>query len=117
MGEFLEDRVFTLEVQDHPHVVILRCTGRIMRGAGADALRQAVMGQGQHRLVIELSGVESMDAGGLGLLVELHNWAQARHQSMQLVNPTGRVRQLLEMTRLHAVLQISPTPQNCDEAA
>ncbi len=88
-----------------------------MRGAGADVLRQAVMGQGKRRLVIELSGVESIDAGGLGVLVELHNWAQDRNQSVQLVNPTRRVRELLEMTRLHSVLQVSPTTQNCDEAA
>ena len=41
-----------------------------------------------------------LDAGGLGMLVFLHNWAFANCIQLKLVNASERVRQMFELTRL-----------------
>jgi len=48
-----------------------------------------------------------LDAGGLGMLVFLHNWAFANCIQLKLVNASKRVRQMFELTRLTPVLHIS----------
>jgi len=48
-----------------------------------------------------------LDAGGLGMLVFLQNWAFANCIQLKLVNPSKRVRQMFELTRLTPVLHIS----------
>jgi anti-anti-sigma factor len=57
--------------------------------------------------VLDLSEVEMVDAGGLGVLVSLCNWACAKDIQLKLVNPSRLVRKTLELTRLTSVLHIS----------
>jgi len=57
--------------------------------------------------VLDLSKVEIIDAGGLGMLVSLHNWACVNGIQLKLVQPSKPVRQMLELTRLTSVLDIS----------
>jgi anti-sigma B factor antagonist len=109
--------VLTLEVQNHPHVTVLRCSGRIVRGDGADALLRAVMSQDKRHLQIDLSRVDTIDAGGLGVLAALGKWAQDGNRSIQLMNPSKRVREALETTKLSSVLQVCPAIQDCDDTA
>ena len=109
--------MLTVEVQHDPHVTVLRCSGRIVRGDGADALLRAVMSQDKRHLQIDLSGVEIIDAGGLGVLVALERWAKDGNRTIQLMNPSKRVREALETTKLILVLQICSTIQDCDDAA
>jgi ABC-type transporter Mla MlaB component len=70
--------VLTLEVQNHPHVTVLRCSGRIVHGDGADTLLRAVMSQVKRHLQIDLSGVETIDAGGLGVLAAFRRFGYRR---------------------------------------
>ncbi len=113
----MEGRVLTLEVQNHPHVTVLRCSGRIVHGDGADTLLRALMSQDSRHLRIDLSGVKAIDAGGLGVLVALGKWAKDGNRTIQLTNPSKRVREALETTKLISVLQICPAIRDCDDAA
>jgi anti-anti-sigma factor len=58
-------------------------------------------------VVLDLSEVEILDAGGLGMLVSLHNWACVNGIQLKLVNPSKPLRQILELTRLTSVFHIS----------
>ena len=98
-------------------VTVLRCYGRLVRGDGADALRRVVMSQDGNHFAIDLSGVEAIDAAGVGVLAELENWAVARGGAIQLLNPTARVREVLKTTGLNAVLDICPNPSAACKAA
>jgi anti-anti-sigma factor len=111
--------VLTLEVQKHPHVTVLRCAGRIVHGDGADDLLRAVKAQDQRDLQIDLSKVATIDAGGLGVLVELERWARDTNRTLQLINPTKRVLEALETTGLSSVLQVctGTTQPSRDDAA
>ena len=87
-------------------VKVVHCEGRLVRGDEASALREAVTSRGrQHLVLLDLAGVNSMDAGGLGTLVALHTWACKHGIELKLVNVKDRVQKLLHMTGLDAVLQ------------
>lgn len=88
-------------------VVVVKCKGRIVRGQEA-ALRDAVLTQESARVVVlDLSDVESVDAGGLNLLVYLHHWSESKRTHLKLVNPRPFVHEMLTRTHLNCVFDIS----------
>lgn len=101
-----EASVLVTQFRNSQQVTVLRCYGRLVHGDGADALRQAAMAQDEDHIVLDLSRVEVIDAAGLGVLVELANWARNRGGAIQLLNPSPRVREVLETTGLNSVLEI-----------
>jgi anti-anti-sigma factor len=56
---------------------------------------------------LDLSEVESLDAGGLTALLSLHHWTRSHAIQLKLVNPSNFVREVLERTRLDRVFNIS----------
>jgi anti-anti-sigma factor len=58
-------------------------------------------------LVVDLSEIEQLDAGGLGVLLQVRRWARLNCVQMKLVNPSPFVLRLLQATRLTAVFEIS----------
>ena len=120
MGEpanSVEGRVLKLVVEQSLDVTVLRCSGRIVRGDDADALRRVALSQDKARVVIDLSAVRAIDAAGLGVLVELQNWAADSNRTLQLLKPGKRVREILESTKLNFVFEISPMTRATDDAA
>lgn len=88
-------------------VVVVKCAGRIVRGEET-ALRNAVLQEKLARVVVlDLSDVESIDAGGLNLLVYLHRWTEGNGTHLKLVNPRPFVREMLTRTHLNCVFDIS----------
>ena len=57
-------------------------------------------------LVIDLSGVEMIDAAGLGALISVALTAQASQCSVKLAAPGNLIRQLLELTKLTSVFEL-----------
>lgn len=102
--------MLTLEVRRSAHTAVIRCSGRLLQGDGAADLLRTVTAQDSREIEIDLSGVSIMDAGGLGALVAAERWAREQQRSIQLVNPSSRVRELLETTHLTAVLCVRPEP-------
>ena len=90
-----------------PNVAILCVQGRIVRGE-TEVLRNAVLAQRKVSVVVlDLTRVNTIDAGGLGLLLELRQHTESRSIEFSLKNVTKRVRQVLEITRLDTVFDIS----------
>jgi len=88
-------------------VAIIKCAGRIVRGQ-ENILRDAVLEQKLARvIVVDLSEVESIDAGGLTVLVDLHRWSENNRSHLKLVNPRPFVHQMLTRTHLSCVFDIS----------
>lgn len=99
---------FYLSTEQTGDVVVLQCAGRMVHAQALSRLKDALTSSTQLRVVVlDLSEVEVLDAGGLGMLVSLHNWACTNGIQLKLVNPSRRVRQMLELTRLTSVLHIS----------
>ena len=97
--------VNTKQIRD---VAVLQCAGRLVRGQALSLLRDKVISLSPLRvIVLDLSEVEILDAGGLGLLVFFHNWACANGVQLKLVNPSKLVREMLKLTKLTSVLHIT----------
>ena len=88
-------------------VTILHFQGRIVSGEATTTLREAVVAQVHAcAVVLDLAQVDVIDAGGLGALLELREWTQAKGIEFRLINVTRLVRQVLEITRLDTVFKI-----------
>jgi len=71
-------------------------------------LRTAVLQEKLARIIVlDLSDVESVDAGGLNLLVSLHRWTESNRAHLKLVNPCAFVHEMLTRTHLDCVFDIS----------
>jgi anti-anti-sigma factor len=100
--------MLTIDVEKTGDVAIVRCSGRIVRGEEVFTLRDAVVSEKNTRMVVlDLSEVETLDAGGLTALVSLHHWARSRGIQLKLVNPSHFVDEVLERTGLNHVLEVS----------
>jgi anti-anti-sigma factor len=89
-------------------VAVLQCSGRIVRGEAIHFLRDAVTSLKQPRMVVlDLTDVEMLDGGGLGMLVFLHRWTRDHGIQLKLVNPSTFVREMLDLTHLSRVFNIS----------
>ena len=100
--------MLTIDVEKTDDVAVVRCSGRIVRGESVCALRTAVISERNTRIVVlDLSEVEMIDAGGLAALVSLHHWTRNRGVQLKLVNPTHFVREVLDRTGLDRVFDIS----------
>jgi anti-sigma B factor antagonist len=88
------------------NVAIVCVRGRIVNGETA-ALREAVAAQSHVKTVIlDLAGVTTIDASGLGLMLQLRGQSEARGIGFKLMNVSSFVRQVFEITRLDTVLEV-----------
>jgi anti-anti-sigma factor len=100
--------MLTIDVEKTGDVAVVRCVGRIVRGAGVRTLRNAVFSEKDIRIVvIDLSDVEMLDAGGLTALLSVQQWARSRNVQLKLVNPSHFVNEVLTVTGLDHVFEIS----------
>jgi anti-anti-sigma factor len=65
--------------------------------------------QQARKVVLDLSGVSSMDSAGIGELAFLQTWAQGKNVSLKCAGPNPLVRTLLDLTNLDSVLEVHPS--------
>src|SRR6266481_10002212 len=94
--------VLNVTVESVRGVVTVRCQGRLVRGQET-ALLCAVIRQHARDIILDLSGVTAIDAAGIGALVSL----QAAGNYLRLIGPSLAVRQVLSLTTLDSVFEIS----------
>src|ERR1700686_3152387 len=100
--QFLENpTMLTVTVKDSDDGVILQCQGRIVRGDETAILCAAVR-QERRNVTLDLTGVDAIDAAGIGALVSL----QASGIYLTLLNPTEQVREVLRVTQLASIFEI-----------
>lgn len=96
------------EIERLQDVAIVRFAGRMVRSAELDALRWRVEQLGSVRVVVlDLSEVQQIDAGGLGALLLVRRWAVQNSTRLKLVNPPAFLRRVLEATKLSSVFEVS----------
>jgi anti-anti-sigma factor len=90
--------------------MVLRCTGRLVLGEDADALRERtkkLLIEG-HRIVVNLSELEHIDSVGLATIVALHRLGNSR---IKLVCSSSHLTALLRRTRLDTVIRFYDTEE------
>ena len=89
-------------------VAVVNCSGRMVRGVALDEFRRRIERLERVRmLVLDVSEVDHLDAGGLGTLLLVRRWAMRNSVRMKLVNPPVFFRSLLEATHLTGLFEIS----------
>jgi anti-anti-sigma factor len=93
----MEREMFTAQTIEMDDAVIVQCTGRLVRSEAAYCLRDAVRAnRGCRSIVLDLSEVEAVGGGGLGMLAFLQRWAEDNGICMKLLNPSPRVQRRLK---------------------
>jgi anti-anti-sigma factor len=85
----------------------LACSGRLVYGVETEMLRTMAQSWPEENLRVALSQVEQIDASGLGLLVELQNWADENRRTLTFVDLSEAVWRMIILTKLYASLEIS----------
>jgi len=89
----------SMNVEKLGELSVVECDGRIVRSDAAFALRDSITSQVDARvIVLDLSEVNALEGGGLGMLMFLQRWARDHHIQLKLFNPRGFVRARLERT-------------------
>ena len=70
-----------------------------------EALHSA-LARGEGALVVDMSGVELLDATGLGVLVGTHRRARAAGRRLVLADATPRVARMLALTRIDRIIAL-----------
>jgi len=93
-------------------VIVLELHGRLTTEHGAELLRDKVssaLSKGQSRMLLNLAGVPYIDSGGLGELVRCLLTTRKTRGSVKLVGLTGRVVDVLTVTKLITVFETYET--------
>jgi anti-sigma B factor antagonist len=90
------------------HVQTLYLAGRLTQGGGAEALRDALkdISAPEEKLILDLAGVEYIDSTGMATLVSGFIAAQKLGQRIVLAGLGNRVKELLQLTKLHSIFEI-----------
>lgn len=97
-----------IDIQRNSRTATLRCRGRIVYGMESETLRSVTQSRTERVLEIDLGGIETVDAAGLGLLVELQHWANLGNRILYFTNASEFVSRLVAVTHLYSVLVIAP---------
>ncbi len=92
-------------------VLVLDCSGRIVFGEETAFLHQQVKDllNQSRRIVLNLAAVSYIDSIGVGTLVGIYTSATGSGGNVKLAGLTGRVKDVLQITKLATVFEQYPT--------
>ena len=89
-------------------VSIIDLSGKITIGEGDVVLRDRVselLDSDQKHILLNLAKVSYMDSAGIGELVACYKRAREKDGNVKLLNPSGKVYDLLQLTKLEEVFE------------
>ena len=98
-----------LNIREDSGVTVIEISGRLTLGEVATRVTDEVrrlLAEGKKRLLIDLAGLTNMDSSGLGLLVSAYATVNREGGQLRLSNLTSRIKDLLLVTKLYAVLDV-----------
>ena len=97
------------EIERLQDVAVVRCAGRMVRGAALDGFRRRINSSTVCVCcVLDLSEIQQLrTSGGLGTLLLVRRWALQNSARLKLVDPPPFFRRMLEATHLSSVFEIS----------
>lgn len=99
--------MLNIETKKLGTVALVNLQGRMVIG-NTETLRQAVQSLTQVSAVkLDLSRVSLIDAHGLGVLLQLREQTLAKGARFQLTNASVALREIMRLTRLDTVFQMS----------
>jgi anti-sigma B factor antagonist len=90
-------------------VTILDLSGRITLGEASVVVRDVInnlMSNGNKKILLNLAEVNYIDSSGIGVLVSSFTSVRSHGGELKLVNTSKRIRDLLQITKLHSLFDI-----------
>jgi len=101
--------------RDVSDVAVIDLSGKITLGEGSSMIRRMIrelIEKGNRKILINLEEVDYIDSAGIGEMVSAYTMVRGASGELKLINLTKRVHDLLQITRLLTVFDVSN-----DEAA
>ncbi len=96
-----ESSMLAIRVENLSDLAIIECKGRIVRSESVFKLRDVVQAQAEASVIaLDLSAVEAIGGGGLGMLAFLYRWARDHDIQLKLFSPSRSVVDGLVSNRL-----------------
>ena len=98
-----------ISTRERDGVTILEPKGKITIGVGDVALREAVLEQleaGHKKILIDMSGVGTMDSSGIGELVAAYTSVNNRGGKLKLLKLPPKISDILQITQLITVFEV-----------
>ena len=92
-------------------ISIIELKGKITIGAGDLQMREAihaVLNEGARKIVVDMSGVTTIDSSGVGELVGCFTTATHKGVKMKLMNLPAKISDVLTVTQLITVFDVYP---------
>lgn len=89
-------------------VTVVDLNGKITIGEGDVVLREAVEGvlkEDRKKILLNLAKISYMDSAGIGELVACYKRAREKGGELKLLNPSGKVFDLLQLTKLEEIFE------------
>jgi anti-anti-sigma regulatory factor len=100
--------MLSIRVENVGDLAILECRGRIVRSESVFKLRDTVQAQAAANIIaLDLSAVDAIGGGGLGMLAFLDRWAREHDIQFKLFDPSRSVVEGLVSNRSILNLEIA----------
>ena len=97
-----------VNVRSEGEVSVVDLSGKITIGEGDVVLRETVetlLKEGRSKIVLNLSRISYMDSAGIGELVACYKRSREKGGQLKLLNPSGKVYDLLQLTKLEEIFE------------
>ena len=105
----------TAKTRNMGNVAILDLHGKITLGENTGILRDelnSLLAQGHKSILLNMGGVSYVDSAGLGELVGAYTTATNQGGSLKLLNLQGKMKDLMQITKLHTIFTIFEDEQS-----
>ena len=87
-------------------VTILDMDGKITIGAGDQQLRDVIASAASQKILLDLSGVTTIDSSGIGELVGSYTTVTNKGGKLKLLHLPAKLNELLHVTQLITVFEV-----------
>ena len=97
-----------VNVRTEGQVSVVDLSGKITIGEGDVVLRETVEGllnEGRSKILLNLARISYMDSAGIGELVACYKRSREKGGELKLLNPSGKVYDLLQLTKLEEIFE------------
>jgi len=108
-----------IKSRQEQNVTVIELSGKITIGVGDVAVRDAVqtaLASGEQNILLDMSGVSTIDSAGVGELVSSYTTVTNRGGSLKLVNLPSKVSDILQITQLITVFEIHDSVEEALES-
>ena len=98
----------TRDVND---IAIIKVDGKITIGAGDQQLRDVIASASSKKILLDLSGVTTIDSSGIGELVGSYTTVTNKGGKLKLLHLPAKLNELLHVTQLITVFEVYENEQ------